>query len=204
MHAEAIVRLYERHAREYDRDRGRALQERGWLDRFLACVPGRGTVLDVGCGMGEPIARHLIASGRRVVGIDSSPSMIEMCRSRFPGDEWVVGDMRHLSLGRRFGGILAWDSTFHLTRDDQRAMFARFAAHAAAGAALLFTSGGSDGEVVGEYCGEPLYHASLNPGEYARLLASHGFSVRAHVADDASCGGHTVWLAVADRPASGA
>jgi hypothetical protein len=31
--------------------------------------------------------------------------------------------MRSLTLGRRFGGILAWDSFFHLRQDDQRRMF---------------------------------------------------------------------------------
>ena len=30
--------------------------------------------------------------------------------------------MRTLDLGRRFGGIVAWDSFFHLTRDEQRAV----------------------------------------------------------------------------------
>jgi trans-aconitate methyltransferase len=193
--------VYERHARDFDRDRGRSLQEKAWLDRFLDVVPASGTILDVGCGMGEPIARYLVDAGRHLVGIDSSPSLIEMCRARFPGGEWIVGDMRALSLGRRFDGVVAWDSFFHLSMTDQRAMFPRFAAHAAPGAPLLFTSGPSAGEALGEYHGEPLYHASLDPAEYRHLLAMNGFSVRAHIADDPACGDHTVWLATYDaRP----
>lgn len=190
-----IPGLYERHASAYDRDRGRALQERGWLDRFLAFVPPTGTVLDVGCGMGEPMAAYVVAAGRHVVGVDSSPSLVDMCRARFPDHEWIVGDMRALDLSRQFDGVLAWDSFFHLRGDDQRAMFPRFAALARPGAPLMFTSGTAEGESIGEYCGEPLYHASLASAEYGRLLASHGFAVRAHVEDDAGCGGHTVWLA---------
>jgi hypothetical protein len=77
-------------------------------------------------------------------------------------------------------------------------MFARFAAHARPGAPLLFTSGISEGEAIGEYCGEPLYHASLEPAEYERRLATHGFAVRAHVVEDPACGRHTVWLATLD------
>jgi hypothetical protein len=42
----------------------------------------------------------------------------------------MVADMRTLALGQQFDALLAWDSFFHLTRDAQRAMFARFAAHA--------------------------------------------------------------------------
>jgi SAM-dependent methyltransferase len=189
--------LYERHARDYDRDRSRSLQERAWLDRFLQYVRPGGTVLDLGCGMGEPIARYLIERGFQVTGVDSSPSLIELCRSRFPDSDWLVADMREIELGRRFDGVLAWDSFFHLTMDDQRKMFPRFAAHAERGAPLMFTSGPAEGEAIGSYGGEPLYHASLGPAEYERLLATNGFTLRAHVAKDSECGDHTVWLATA-------
>ena len=195
----AVVDVYERHAREFDRDRGRSLREREWLDRFLDYVRPGGTVLDVGCGMGEPIARYLIDRGSGVVGVDGSPSMIELCRQRFPDFEWFVGDMRELGLGRRFEGVLAWDSFFHLSADDQRAMFPRFAAHGLMGAPLMFTSGSAEGESIGSFCGEPLYHASLGPAEYEHLLATNGFVVRAYVEQDPQCGDHTVWLATREH-----
>lgn len=192
---QAVIDLYERHARDYDSDRTRTLQERMWLDRFLALVRPQGTVLDVGCGMGEPIARHIIASGFHVVGIDSSPSMIDMCRARFPGCEWLVADMRTLNMDRRFDGVLAWDSFFHLSADDQRSMFARFAEHAQPAAPLMFTSGPTAGEAIGTYRGEPLFHASLDPAEYTRRLRTNGFSVRDYQPEDPDCGNHTIWLA---------
>ena len=196
-HEGRIIGLYERHAHDFDRERGRSLQEQHWLDRFLSHVPAGGTVLDVGCGSAEPMARYIMERGRRVVGVDSSPTLIALSRERFPDDEWIVMDMRRLDLGRRFDGILAWDSFFHLNMDDQRKMFRRFAAHATPGAPFMFTSGTSEGSVLGEYHGEPLYHASLEPEEYRRLLADNGFSVEAHIVEDPACGNHTVWLAVA-------
>lgn len=195
---DAVIDLYERHAQAYDRDRGRSLQERPWLDRFLSHVHPGGTVLDVGCGMGEPIDRHLIERGFQVVGVDASPSMIELCRARFPASEWVVADMRELELGRRFAGILAWDSFFHLGMDDQRSMVPRFASHVQEGAPLMFTSGPEEREAIGTYCEEPLYHASLDFAEYENILATNGFEVRAHVAEDPECGEHSIWLATYD------
>src|ERR1700733_3290063 len=88
---------------------------------------------------------------------------------------------------------------FHLTHDDQRRMFPIFRRHASPGAALMFTSGGSHGEAIGSYHGEPLYHASLAPEEYRSLLKSAGFRLVAHLVDDPNCGGHTVWLARAEH-----
>ncbi len=193
--ASSIIDLYERHAEEFDRDRGRSLFEESWLDRFLQLLPRGASVLDIGCGMGEPIAGYLLSRGIVITGVDSSPSMIRMCKERFPEAEWIVADMRRLALGRRFDGLLAWDSFFHLTTDDQRAMIGRFAAHANDGAVLMFTSGSELGERIGDWYGEPLYHASLSPGEYVEVLEAHGFEVRDHKAEDPECGGHSVWLA---------
>ena len=194
-HADEIVGLYERHAAAWDRDRGRNLIERGWLQRFAVLLPAGGRVLDLGCGAGEPIAGWFAAQGFAVTGVDAAPSMLALARARFPMQDWIAADMRGLSLERRFDGIVAWDSFFHLPPDDQRAMFAVFAAHAGPGAALLFTSGPAQGVAMGSYRGEPLYHSSLDAVEYRALLAAHGFDVFAHRAEDPDCGGHTVWLA---------
>ena len=197
MSADDIVSLYERRAHDWAGDRARqtVFIEKGWLDRFIALVEPGGTVLDLGCGPGKPMAAYLVANGLDVCGVDSSPTMIAMARENLPGREFIVADMRTLRLGRRFSGILAWDSFFHLTPDGQRRMFANFREHAGTSAPLMYTSGPRPGEAVGELRGEPLYHASLAPEEYRTLLAAHGFAVVAERMEDPDCGGHSVWLA---------
>lgn len=192
---DSVVALYERHALAFDQDRGRSLFEKPWLDRFLKLVPAGGEILDLGCGSGEPMASYLIEAGFDLTGVDAAPTLIGLCASRFPEQRWIVADMRALDLGRRFGGILAWDSFFHLQAGDQRRMFKVFRDHALPGTPLMFTSGPAEGEAVGAYRGEPLYHASLDPAEYRELLMRHGFDLVDHVSEDPDCGGHTVWLA---------
>lgn len=197
--ADSIVGLYERHAHHYVVDRRNVgWDERAWLDRFVALLRPGASILDIGCGSGAPIAQTLIGQGFAVDGVDSSPTLIALCRERFPRRSWHLADMRELALHETFDGLLAWDSFFHLDHDDQRRMFPVFRRHASPGAALMFTSGPSHGEATGSYRGEPLYHASLAPAEYRALLNAHGFRVVAHVAEDPDCGGHTVWLAQAD------
>lgn len=196
--AERIIGIYQRHALAWSRDRGDRLVEQGWLDRFAALLPVRGrTILDIGCGTGVPIAQHLIGLGCQVTGLDSSSAMIEMCADRFPGHRWDIADMRTLDLGRTFDGILAWDSLFHLSATDQRRMFPIFGRHAAPGTALMFTSGPSAGEQLGNWQGEVLFHASLDSAEYRTLLNTNGFDVVEHVVEDPTCGLHTIWLAQA-------
>lgn len=199
MASEDIIDLYERHAERWVQARLSAVHfhEKAWMDRFCALMPAAATVLDCGCGAGEPIAAHLSARGYRVTGVDSSAAMIRMFRTRLPGQRAFVADMRSLSLYEQFQGILAWDSFFHLNQEDQKNMFLRFRAHAAPGAALMFTSGTFHGEAIGVLEGEPLYHASLDATEYQDLLEEHGFAVVSTVAQDENCGGRTVWLAQA-------
>jgi len=191
-----IIGHYERHAAAWDKDRGASVwNDKPWHDRFLALLPKYAEVLDLGCGSGSPVGRHLAAHGCKITGIDSSPTMISLCQNRLPDHTWIVGDMRRLSLAQSFQGILAWDSFFHLNHDDQRSMFGVFAAHAASGAVLMFNTGPRHGEAIGAYRGDPLYHASLDPTEYTGLLAGIGFEIIAHVAEDEQAGGRTVWLA---------
>jgi 2-polyprenyl-3-methyl-5-hydroxy-6-metoxy-1,4-benzoquinol methylase len=192
---ERIVGLYEENAAAWDAQRGRDLFERPWLDRFCSYLPPGGEVLDVGCGMGEPIAAHLISRGLDVTGVDSSNSLIELARVRYPAQRWIVCDMRALELGRGFHGLLAWHSFFHLSAADQRPMFERFAAHLSPGGVLMFTSGTTEGEAIGEWQGEPLYHGSLDTSEYRARLESNGFEVIDHVVSDPGCGHATIWLA---------
>jgi SAM-dependent methyltransferase len=193
--ADRIIGLYRRHARLWAQRRDDRLIEAHWLDRIRELLPARPSVLDLGCGSGRPIARYLIENGCDVTGVDSAPEMIALCRENLRQGDWRVADMRALSLERSFDGIVPWDSFFHLGFDDQRRMFPIFGAHASPRAALMFTSGPAHGEAFGQFEGELLYHASLAPEEYVSLLDSNGFEVMRHVADDPSCGRHTVWLA---------
>lgn len=193
--AQKIIQIYQKYGRDWTELRGDYLYEKAWLDHFLALLPATdASVLDLGCGSGHPIAAYLIENGCQVTGGDRSEVMLEMARESFPEQTWINVDMRHFRFDQQFDGILAWDSFFHLTPDDQREMFAQFSAHAKLGAALMFTSGPSHGEAIGEMFGEPLYHASLDAEEYRALLAQYGFDVVKMVAEDAECTGHTVWL----------
>ncbi len=192
---EGILPTYRRQAGAWDRGRPTVLFEQPWLDRFAALLPPGGRVLDLGCGTGVPIARWLMDRGFAVTGIDGAPEMLELARAHLPEAEWIETDMRTLALDRRFDGIVAWDSFFHLTPDAQRAMFPIFAAHLAPGGALMFTSGPAAGEAWGRVGTEPVYHASLAPEDYVALMAAEGLALRGYLAEDPDCDRHTVWLA---------
>jgi len=56
----------------------------------LVPPPGRRT-LDLGCGEGR-VARDLAGRGHAVVGIDASPTLVELAREADPDGEYLLGD----------------------------------------------------------------------------------------------------------------
>lgn len=179
-----IVGLYDDKAGDWIADRGRTLgrggsvlNEAAALDRFADALPPGGTVLDVGCGSGWPWGAALLDRGLRVTGLDASPRLIAHATETLPDGEWIVGDMRTFDLGRTFDGVLIWYSLFHLTPEDQRTALGRILSHAGPTTAVLMTAGwGKAGVSVGEWRGEPLYHASLALAAYEEILEQAGFA----------------------------
>lgn len=189
------VEFYRDHAEQFDAVRSRTLFEKDWLDAFLALVPDGGTVLDAGCGAGEPIGRYIADAGYELVGLDMSEPLLALARQRLPDAVFYHADLRSFELDRKFDGIIAWDSFFHLAQDAQEEALHRFARHASDQAVLMFTSGTGRGEAINPMFGEPLFHASLSAADYKDKLEVLGFSVLKHVESDPNCGNRTIWLA---------
>lgn len=92
--ADQIIGHYERHAIAWDGDRARAAwNDKPWHDRFIGSLPKGATVLDLGCGSGSPVARHMAANGlknyrRRFVAdlhlaVPQSPPRTYVARRRY-------------------------------------------------------------------------------------------------------------------------
>ncbi len=112
----------------------------------MAAAAG-GPVLELGCGTGRvliPTAR----AGVEIVGLDSSPHMLETCRARLarePQDvqarvRLVAGDMREFDLGRTFALVSIPFRPFQhlLGVGDQLACLTRVRRHLVNGGALVF------------------------------------------------------------------
>lgn len=108
--------------------------------------------------------------------------------------------MRSLDLGSTFDGVLSWNASFHLTAQEQRDTIPLLAKHVAPEGALMFTIGPSEGEATGTVEGEPVYHASLDPGEYRAILTKLGFSSIQLGLEDPKCNLHSIVLATNKNP----
>jgi len=99
--------------------------------------PSAQTLLDVACGTGA----HLVEMQRwyAVEGVDLSPAMLAVARTRLPGIPLREADMRTLDLGRTFDAVTCLFSSIGYMLDDadMRSAIARLAAHVAPGGVLI-------------------------------------------------------------------
>ncbi|MDP3268899.1 MAG: class I SAM-dependent methyltransferase [Legionella sp.] len=195
MNKTKVYEVYDEIINWFDDARNKRLMESEYLNLIVNTIPPKGTILDLGCGTGEPIAQFFIEKGFKVAGVDGSQKMIELCKKRFPSERWIVSDMRTINLHQQFDAVLAWHSFFHLDHDSQRNMFKKFVSHIKPGGVLAFTSGEEEGEVWSDNGGQQLYHASLSTKEYHNLLKNFSFKVLVHKVRDPECGEATIWLA---------
>ncbi len=193
--SKTVLESYEKIAEWYDR-RKDYLYEQAWLDKFLSQLKPMSNILDIGCGMGEPIDKYFLDQNFDVTGIDGCKKFIEMATRRVPQGKFILSDMRELELNQKFDAIIAWNSFFHLSQDDQRKMFNVFTRHLNDGGILMFTTGSEAGEIWSNNGGENLYHASLAPDEYKQRLKEHGFELTDYKINDKDCNDHTIWLAM--------
>lgn len=139
------------------------------------------TILDLGCGTGQPVATHLAASGYRIIGVDQSPGMLEFARNRLPTHQWILAEIENFPFDAHCGAALAWDSLFHLPRERHEEIFVRLRGALPLGGRLALTAGGSNHPpFTDSMFDHDFFYDSHPPAGTLEALARAGFCVEHH------------------------
>jgi ubiquinone/menaquinone biosynthesis C-methylase UbiE len=92
-----VYEVYDEIINWFDDARTKSLMESEYLNLIVNTIPPKSSILDLGCGTGEPIAQFFIEKGFKLTGVDGSQKMIELCKKRFPDECWIVSDMRDIN-----------------------------------------------------------------------------------------------------------
>ena len=169
---------YNRCAKDYaEQRRTTAEAELNLIAERLA--PGS-RVLDVGCGAGIPIARHL-AKRFEVTGIDVSSSMIALAGKNVPSARFAIADVMEADFpAAGFDAIVSFYAIFHIPRQDHPDLFDRFFRWLRPGGLLLVTVAMHDdgpGYTEDDFFGETMYWSNFGPETYRKILAETGFEI---------------------------
>lgn len=117
---------------EYDR----------WLADLRDRLPERGQILDIGCGCGIPVARHLTAAGHQVTGIDISDIQVERARRLVPGATFIRADATEMNFPPgSFDAVICLYALIHMPLDRQPRLLHDIALWLRPGGWLLATTG---------------------------------------------------------------
>jgi trans-aconitate methyltransferase len=149
-------------------------------------------ILDLGCGTGH-LARQMAEAGAQVVGLDSSPQMVEQARRAYPDIEFLMADARDFSFPYQFDAVFS-NATLHWIPEAERVVACISAALRPGGrfvaefggkgnvATIIGALQDAAAEVAGVAVKADWYYPSI--GEYTPLLEKYGLAVQSAVLFD--------------------
>lgn len=176
---------------EWDADRyedsGRFVSEEAAdLVDLLDPRPGE-RVLDLGCGTGH-LTAEIADRGVEVVGLDNASDMLAEARERYPGLDFVEGDIRDVRFEEPFDAVFS-NAALHWVPEAEAAVETIHEALGPEGRFVAeFGGAGNVERVIDGLCTaieargadarrhHPWYFPTI--GEYTALLEAHGFQPR--------------------------
>lgn len=150
-------------------------REREYLDLVLDATPEGGTILDLGCGSGRPMAEYVVSRGRRVIGVDQSEALLDLARVSLPGERWILAPIEGYELSNDYHGAIIWDSLFHISRASHARILGKVISGLPAGGRLMVTVGGSAHPSFTDVMfGQSFYYDSHTPTEAEGILTGLG------------------------------
>ena len=176
----ALVRMsYDRLAPAYAEARvGIDHPELEWLQSRL---DDGSSVLDVGCGAGEPITQ-LLAKRFAVTGVDVSSEMIRLARANVPRASFVQSDVTSVEFDNStFDAVVAFFSLFHIPRQDHPRLFRQIRDWLKPGGYLMCTLSleSETGYTEDDFFGAKMYWSNYDLAEYEGMLTGLGFTILA-------------------------
>ncbi len=149
------------------------------FDEWLTQVPQGGSILDAGCGHGQPVINRLLEKGFQVTGSDPSPEMLRRARQQFPDIELIQQTTTALTQRAAFDGVCSFSSMLYLDPIDFLNSIYRLHAALKPGGVLFLYAYDS----APSWRGMPFHHIlgqwmwawHYGMEEAAQLLSEHGY-----------------------------
>lgn len=146
-------------------------------------LPAGASIIDIGCGSGEPLSVALADMGFTLAGIDASPTLVEAYRQMLPAALVACEPAERSSFfGRKFDAAIAIGLIFLLKAAAQRQLIRNVAAALNPHGRFLFTAPVQTCTWPDLWTGR--LSISLGTAEYSRVIEDAGMKVVSHLTDE--------------------
>jgi ubiquinone/menaquinone biosynthesis C-methylase UbiE len=190
---------YDQVAHEYARLEGEIEWPRlRWLNKLLDELEPGSSVLDLGCGSGDP-ADIEISKEHQVTGVDISEAQIELARNNVPAGDFIHGDAGTVEFpAASFDAVISFYTLDHIPRAEHSTILRRIYRWLRAGGYLLISiEAGEYDDFVGEWLGVPMFISCFDPETMRHMVSEAGFELLESAIETQVEGGQDVpflWL----------
>ena len=174
-----IVRKgYNQCARIYAENR--RLDDSDQLDPLLKILPEGSSVLDLGCGAGQPITERL-AEHYQVTAVDISENMIDLAQANLKQVNFIDGDISRLDLGNcKYDGAVAIFVLFHLPADEHELIFTKVWSWLNPGGYFLvtLTEKSRKAYLRDDFFNTRMFWSKLGWKDYEEMISRIGFKIQ--------------------------
>lgn len=199
---EIVRRGYDAASHRYDEAYGAETKYRALLGEVRERIPAGGTVLDLGCGSGVPVARTLAAAGYRVTGIDISEVQIRRARERVPQAQFLHADAATAAFEpASFDAVVSFYALIHVPLAEQPPLLRNIAEWLRPGGCFVATTGsgawtGTEDNWLGS--GSTMWWSHADAPTYREWISGAGLTVEREDFLPEGDGGHALFWARRD------
>lgn len=170
-----------------------------WLAELKERLPHAGSVLDLGCGCGIPVARSLAASGYQVTGVDISEVQIERARRLVQTATFLRADATQVRFPpESFDAIVCLYAVIHMPLAAQPQLLRHAVSWLRPAGWLLMIAGhrawtGTQDDWLGGSA--PMWWSHADAATYRSWLEHAGLEITAQAFVPEGDGGHTLFWA---------
>lgn len=188
---------YNKAAENYSegRDKFKSLPHLEELNKLL---PQSSTVLDIGCGAGDPVDKYLVEHGHKVIGLDISEKQIELARVKVPGGQFSVKDMSELTEGdyQDLDAVVSFYAIFHTPKETHLETLQKINSFLKNNGLLLVTMGSGEWEGSEEnFFGAKMFWSHFGAEKNIEIIKEAGFEIISDHIDTTGGENHLVVLA---------
>jgi ubiquinone/menaquinone biosynthesis C-methylase UbiE len=174
-----VERGYDQVAQDYARLEGETEWPRmRWLRKLLNRLEPGSSVLDLGCGSGDP-ADIEISKEHKVTGVDISQAQINLARQNVPTGHFTHGDAGSVEFQEaHFDAVVSFYTLEHVPRREHETILQRIYQWLRDGGFLLVSiEAGDFDDVMGEWLGVPMFISCFDPETMKQLVTKSGFEI---------------------------
>lgn len=187
---------YNKVAEDYDKTRNQ-FKNTKYLEHLDSLLPPSSTILDIGCGAGEPVDSYFVNKGHKVIGIDISEKMIELSKHNVSEAEYKVQDMMELKNKEYFiDAVISFYAIFHTPRETHQSLLNKINSFLPQGGLILITMGSSEWEGKEQnFHGTEMFWSHYESKKNIKLIKQAGFEILVDEIDKSGNEQHQVILA---------